>query len=220
MQARRAAAPLPRPASRRARRPLLRHLRAARRPGRRAASTSTALRAAVLGVASAARPAVGRTGLDQILRGLDRMRARYGDVPGFGSAAGHGRSAVLSAIDARGRRRRARLERRRAARAAAARARRVRAAAPASRPLRSTPIWPRACATGGSSARAATACPPTSWPRTRASTRSAAGCPATRSELAEVPGMGPARVERYGGDLLELVRAGAGAGPSRPPLPV
>ena len=39
-------------------------------------------------------------------------------------------------------------------------------------------------------------------------------------ELAEVPGMGPARVERYGHDLLELVRACAGAGPSRPPLPV
>jgi superfamily II DNA helicase RecQ len=59
-----------------------------------------ALRAAVLGVASAARPAVGRTGLDQILRGLDRMRTRYGDVAGFGSAVGLGRAAVLSAIDA------------------------------------------------------------------------------------------------------------------------
>jgi superfamily II DNA helicase RecQ len=44
--------------------------------------------------------------------------------------------------------------------------------------------------------------------------------PADEEELAAVPGMGPARVERYGRDLLELVRAGAGAGPSRPPLPV
>jgi len=36
-------------------------------------------------------------------------------------------------------------------------------------------------------------------------------------ELLEVPGMGPARIERYGRDLLELVRAGAGTGlPGRP----
>ena len=44
--------------------------------------------------------------------------------------------------------------------------------------------------------------------------------PGDADELAEVPGMGPARIERYGQDLLELVRAGADAGPSRPPLPV
>ena len=37
-----------------------------------------ALREAVLAAAAAARPAVGRTGLDQILRGLDRVRERYG----------------------------------------------------------------------------------------------------------------------------------------------
>ena len=53
----------------------------------------------MLGAAAAARPAVGRTGLDQILRGLDRVRERYGGVPGFGSAAGLGRIAVLAAID-------------------------------------------------------------------------------------------------------------------------
>ena len=51
---------------------------------------------------------------------------------------------------------------------------------PLSSPLRSMPGWQRACAAGGSSARAATACPPTSCSRTRVSTRSAAGCPATR----------------------------------------
>jgi superfamily II DNA helicase RecQ len=44
--------------------------------------------------------------------------------------------------------------------------------------------------------------------------------PGDALELAEVPGMGPARVERYGDDLLELVRTSARAGPSRPPLPV
>jgi superfamily II DNA helicase RecQ len=43
--------------------------------------------------------------------------------------------------------------------------------------------------------------------------------PSDAGELAEVPGMGPARVERYGDDLLELVRAGARAGPSRPLCP-
>ena len=32
--------------------------------------------------------------------------------------------------------------------------------------------------------------------------------PGDEEELAEVPGMGPARIERYGQDLLELVRAG------------
>ena len=44
--------------------------------------------------------------------------------------------------------------------------------------------------------------------------------PGDTGELAEVPGMGPARVERYGDDLLELVRAACRAGASRAPLPV
>ena len=112
--------------------------------------------------------------------------------------------------DRRGRRGgRARLERRRPARVAAARCR-IRARR--RRPLRSTRISRRGCATGGSSARAATACRPTWLRPTPASTRSVAGCPATTGELAEVPGMGPARVERYGDDLLELVRAARGRG--------
>jgi ATP-dependent DNA helicase RecQ len=42
--------------------------------------------------------------------------------------------------------------------------------------------------------------------------------PEDAEELAEVPGMGPARVERYGDDLLQLVRARGG--PSRAALPV
>jgi ATP-dependent DNA helicase RecQ len=42
--------------------------------------------------------------------------------------------------------------------------------------------------------------------------------PEDAEELAEVPGMGPARVDRYGDDLLELVRARGG--PSRAALPV
>jgi DNA helicase II / ATP-dependent DNA helicase PcrA len=37
--------------------------------------------------------------------------------------------------------------------------------------------------------------------------------PGDEAALAEVPGMGPARIERYGQDLLELVRAGVSAGP-------
>ncbi len=61
---------------------------------------TAALRRAALAAAGGARPAVGRTGLDQILRGGDRVRDRYGELPGFGSAAGLGRSAVLAAIDA------------------------------------------------------------------------------------------------------------------------
>ena len=44
-----------------------------------------------------------------------------------------------------------------------------------------------ACATGGSSARATTACRPTWWPRTPASTSSAAGCRATRTSSRRCP---------------------------------
>jgi superfamily II DNA helicase RecQ len=44
--------------------------------------------------------------------------------------------------------------------------------------------------------------------------------PGDERELPAVPGMGPARIERYGQDLLELVRSGLGAGVSRPPMPV
>ena len=83
----------------------------------------TALRAAVLGAAGAARPAVGRTGLDQILRGLDRMRARYGERAGLRQCC-RARPHRRALRDRRGRRRgRARLERRRPAGVAAARCR-------------------------------------------------------------------------------------------------
>jgi DNA helicase-2/ATP-dependent DNA helicase PcrA len=44
--------------------------------------------------------------------------------------------------------------------------------------------------------------------------------PGDERELLAVPGMGPARIERYGQELLELVRSGLGAGVSRPPMPV
>ena len=37
--------------------------------------------------------------------------------------------------------------------------------------------------------------------------------PGDEEQLAEVPGMGPARIGRYGDDLLELLRAGVSAGP-------
>ena len=177
-----------------------------------------ALRAAVLGVATAARPPVGRTGLDQILRGLDRARERYGGVPGYGGAAGLGRVAVLEAIDA-----------------AIADGELISSggARPVLRP-----------AGGGQSA--VTVTPPTpidadvaerlrGW---RLERSRADGVPAyvvltnasleevcrrmpgDADELREVPGMGPARIERYGHDLLELLRATPLAGAPRPPIPV
>ena len=176
-----------------------------------------ALRAAVLGAAGAARPAVGRTGLDQILRGLDRMRARYGDVPGFGSAAGHGRTVVLSAIDAV-------VAEGELVSSGGARPvlRRPGAAAP-TRAAQAAPVdadlsarlrdWrlERSRADGVPAYVVATnACLDEVCRR----------LPADAGELAEVPGMGPARVERYGDDLLELVRTACRAGASRAPLPV
>jgi ATP-dependent DNA helicase RecQ len=175
------------------------------------------LRAAVLAAAGAARPAVGRTGLDQILRGLDRMRTRYGQVTGFGSAAGLGRAAVLAAIDA-----------------AAADGSLISSggARPVLRPPGADgPSAPQQAA--GEPVDAGLAARLREWRLTRAR---ADGVPAyvvatnacldevcrrlpeDAGELAEVPGMGPARVERYGQDLLQLVRTREG--PSRAPLPV
>jgi RecQ family ATP-dependent DNA helicase len=176
-----------------------------------------ALRAAVLAAAGAARPAVGRTGLDQILRGLDRMRTRYGQMTGFGSAAGLGRAAVLAAIDA-----------------AAADGSLISSggARPVLRPPGADgPSAPQQAA--GEPVDAGLAARLREWRLTRAR---ADGVPAyvvatnacldelcrrlpeDAGELAEVPGMGPARVERYGQDLLQLVRTREG--PSRAPLPV
>ena len=168
-----------------------------------------ALRQAVLVAAAAARPAVGRTGLDQIMRGGDRMRARYGDVPGFGSAAGLGRAAVLAAIDgviAAGEL---------VSSGGARPVLRAPGAAPVSPPL-AAPVdaglaaslreWrlERARRDGVPAYVVATnACLDEVCRR----------LPGDEDELAEVPGMGPARIERYGQDLLEVVRAGVSAGP-------
>ena len=44
--------------------------------------------------------------------------------------------------------------------------------------------------------------------------------PADEDELLAVPGMGPARVERYARELLELVSAASPDAASRRPLPV
>jgi ATP-dependent DNA helicase RecQ len=176
-----------------------------------------ALRAAVLAVASAARPAVGRTGLDQILRGLDRMRTRYGDVAGFGSAVGLGRAAVLSAIDA-------------------VVADGALVSSGGARPVLRPPGGAGPVALTAAEARpvdAGLSARLRDWRKERSR---ADGVPAyvvatnacldevcrrlpeDAEELAEVPGMGPARVDRYGDDLLELVRARGG--PSRAALPV
>ena len=214
--ARRAAAPLPRRARARAGRPLLRRLRAARRPRHRRHRRRRAARSRCSPPRRAARPPVGRTGLDQILRGLDRVRERYGGVPGFGSAGGLGRVA------------RARGDRRRpsptasSSRAAGARPvlrpPRGRRGAPAAPSTRTWPTrlrdWRLERATRGR--RPGLRRAHERLPRRR----SAGGSRPTRTSSRDVPGMGPARIERYGRDLLELVRAGLGAGASRPPMPV
>jgi ATP-dependent DNA helicase RecQ len=178
-----------------------------------------ALRAAALAAAAAARPPVGRTGLDQLLRGVDRMRERYGGVPGFATAAGLPRSAVLAEIDA---------------------------AVAAGELVSSGGARPVLRPPGAGRAGAATAAPlePVdealaerlrAWRRERSR---ADGVPAyvvltnatleavcrslpeDEDSLLAVPGMGPARVERYGGELLELVAAAPREAASRPALPV
>jgi ATP-dependent DNA helicase RecQ len=177
----------------------------------------TALRAAVLGAASAARPAVGRTGLDQILRGLDRMRARYGEVPGFGSAAGHGRSVVLSAIDAVV----AGGELVSSGGARPVLRRPGAASAPAGPPAAPVDADLSAQLRDWRLERARSDGVPAYVVATNACLDEVCRrLPGDTAQLAEVPGMGPARVERYGDDLLELVRAACRAGASRAPLPV
>ncbi len=174
-----------------------------------------ALRQAVVGAAAAARPAVGRTGLDQILRGLDRARERYAAVPGFGCAVGLGRVAVLAAIDA-------------------AVADGALCPSCGARPVLLPP--------GGGEEAVPTTSPDADlvtrvrdWRRERARKDDVPAyvvltnacldevcrrLPEDADELREVPGMGPARIARYGSDLLELLRAAREAGASRPPLPV
>jgi len=44
--------------------------------------------------------------------------------------------------------------------------------------------------------------------------------PGSEDALLEIPGLGPARIGRYGRDLLQVLRAAPGAGASFPPLPV
>ena len=80
----------------------------------------------------------GKTGLDQILRGLDRVRERYGDVPGFGERRRSRPRRGAGGDRRRRRRRRARLERRRATGAAPGR----RPERPPCRRLPSTRTWP------------------------------------------------------------------------------
>jgi ATP-dependent DNA helicase RecQ len=169
----------------------------------------TALRQAVLVAAAAARPSVGRTGLDQILRGADRMRARYGEVPGFGSAAGLGRAAVLESIDA-----------------VIAEGELV--SSGGARPVLRSPRAVAVPAVSAAPVDADLAARLRGWRLERARSDGVPAyvvatnacldevcrrMPADEEELADVPGMGPARIERYGQDLLELVRAGVSAGP-------
>jgi ATP-dependent DNA helicase RecQ len=175
-----------------------------------------ALRQAVLGAVTAARPPVGRTGLDQILRGLDRARERYGGVPGYGGAAGLGRIAVLAAIDAAiadgdlfssgG----ARPVLRPAGRGEAA----VTPEAPIDEDMAER-------LRGWRRERARTDGVPAYVVLTNASLEEVCRrMPGDEEELREVPGLGPARIERYGRDLLEVLRATRVAGASRPPIPV
>jgi ATP-dependent DNA helicase RecQ len=168
-----------------------------------------ALRQAVLAAATAARPSVGRTGLDQILRGLDRVRARYGDVPGFGSAGGLGRAAVLAAIDA-------------------VVADGELASSGGARPVLRPPGAGAAAVAVAAPVDADLAARLRGWRLERSRSDGVPAyvvltnatldevcrrMPGDEEELADVPGMGPARIERYGRDLLELVRTGVSAGP-------
>ena len=130
-------------------------------------------------------------------------------MPGFGSAAGLGRAAVLSAIDA-------------------VVADGELASSGGARPVLRPP--------GAAAAPAAIAAPVDAdlaarlrgWRLERSRSDGVPAyvvltnacldevcrrMPGDEEELAEVPGMGPARIERYGQDLLELVRAGVSAGP-------
>ena len=178
----------------------------------RAASTSRRCAQAVVGAAAAARPAVGRTGLDQILRGLDRARERYAEVPGFGAR----RVSAASRCSPRSTRRSPRascLERRRTPGFAPAGGGEDDAAAPlgcgSGRRLRDWRLE-----------RARTDGVPAYVVLTNACLDEVCRrLPRDEDELREVPGMGPARIERYGRDLLELLR-GRGRGLRRPPLPV
>jgi ATP-dependent DNA helicase RecQ len=175
-----------------------------------------ALRQAVLGAATAARPAVGRTGLDQILRGLDRVRARYGDVPGFGSAAGLARAAVLAAIDAA-------VSEGELSSSGGARPvlRRQGAAAPPAPAALPVDADLAARLRAWRLERSRSDGVPAYVVLTNACLDEVCRrLPGDQEELLEVPGMGPARIERYGHDLLELLRAAPGAGASRSPLPV
>jgi ATP-dependent DNA helicase RecQ len=64
------------------------------RPGR------AGLREAILATVAEARPAVGRSSLDAILRGATRARPRYGALAGFGVASGMTQAETMAEIDA------------------------------------------------------------------------------------------------------------------------
>src|SRR5262249_39510622 len=57
------------------------------------------LREAIIAVAGTARPRVGRSSLDAILRGARRARDRYERLEGFGVAGGLTQAETLAAID-------------------------------------------------------------------------------------------------------------------------
>ena len=80
----------------------------------------------------------------------------------------------------------------------------------ARRPIPTTRSSPRS-RRGGSSAPRPTRSPPTSSSTTRRSPRSPARAPRSLAELAAVPGVGPAKLERYGADVLSALAAGTGA---------
>ena len=78
------------------------------------------------------------------------------------------------------------------------------------RPIPRTRSSPRS-RRGGSSAPRRTRSPPTSSSTTRRSPRSPSAAPRSLAELAAVPGVGPAKLERYGADVLSALAAGAAA---------
>ena len=128
--------------------------------------------------------------------------------PAFGllAAASESRGDALGACArGRGRARRGRDAGRLPRAPGATRRRRCRSSGgrrpPAARRRRSSPSSAR----GDPRGRARTACPRTSCSTTRRSTSCAARRPSTPRELAAVKGLGPTKIERYGGELLAVL---------------
>jgi RecQ family ATP-dependent DNA helicase len=159
-------------------------------------------------VSLAARVAVGRRALDAILRGLPSARPRHGSLPEYGAASALGRAEVLAAIDdavdtgaLERRGGRAPILRPPGAPGTAAEER-----APVEGPLaEALRTWRRErSAADGVSAFVVF---PNSVLDALAEER-----PATSDELLRIRGLGPAKVQRYGDEVLAVIASSGEAG--------